>query len=201
MRTGMQQLRKFSRRQAVKALAGFAGSIALSIAHAQSRKTGVPVIGVLSANRIDDREIDAIRTGLRDAGYTDGTTVAIDQLSADSQYDRLPALATEFVQRQVALIIAIGGTVSALAAKKTTTTIPILFTTAGDPVKLGLVSNLRRPGGNLTGRTWLGSGLGGKRVEILHQMLPAATMIGLLVNPANPSLASERGEIEAAARR
>src|SRR5258706_3905627 len=124
MRTGMQQLRKFSRRQAVKALAGFAGSIALSIAHAQSRKTGVPVIGVLSANRIDDREIDAIRTGLRDAGYTDGTTVAIDQLSADSQYDRLPALATELVQRQVALIIAIGRTSFALTGQHTNATLP-----------------------------------------------------------------------------
>src|SRR6266850_3137146 len=153
MRTGMQQLGKFSRRQAVKALAGITGSIALSIAHAQSRKTGAPVIGVLSANRIDDREIDAIRAGLREAGYTEGANVAMDQLSADSQYDRLPALATELVQRQVALIIAIGGTVSALAAKKATTTIPILFTTAGDPVKLGLVSGLRRPGGNLTGVT------------------------------------------------
>jgi len=99
MRTGMQQLGKFSRRQAVKALAGITGSIALSIAHAQSRKTGAPVIGVLSANRIDDREIDAIRAGLREAGYTEGANVAMDQLSADSQYDRLPVLATELVQQ------------------------------------------------------------------------------------------------------
>src|SRR5436305_816358 len=120
MRAGMQQPCKCSRRQAVKALVALTGSIALSIAQAQSRKTGLPVIGVLSANRIDEREIDAIRAGLRDAGYTEGTNVAIDQLSADSQYDRLPSLATELVQRQVALIIAIGGTVSALAAKKAT---------------------------------------------------------------------------------
>lgn len=182
----------------VKVLAGFAGCIALPVA-AQPRKTALPVIGLLSANRIDDREFDALRVGLEDAGYTQGRNVEFDYQSADSQYDRLPALANQLVQRQVALIIAVGGTAASLAAKKATTSIPILFAIAGDPVKLGLVSGLRRPGGNLTGITFLGSGLGGKRLQILREMVPPARVIGYLVNPANPNLASERKEVETAA--
>ena len=169
-------------------------------AQPQPVKSALPVIGLLSGTRLDDREISAVRQGLKETGYTEGHNVVIEYRSAEGQYDRLPTLAADLVHRQVAVIIAIGGTVTALAAKAATPTIPVVFATAGDPVKLGLVSVLSRPGGNLTGATFLATGLGAKRLQLLRELLPTATAIGFLVNPANPNLASETKEVQAAAR-
>src|SRR4051812_29344959 len=141
------------RRQTSKVLMALISALAVGRVAAQS-KASIASIGLLSGTRIDEREIAALQLGLKEAGYSPGSNVVIDFRSADGQYDRLPALAAALVQQQVGLIIAVGGTVSALAAKSATATIPIVFTTAGDPVKLGLVSGLSRPGGNLTGVTF-----------------------------------------------
>jgi putative ABC transport system substrate-binding protein len=188
-----------NRRDATKVLMGLISTLAVGRVTAQPAKAAIASIGLLSGTRMDKREIDALQLGLKDAGYSPGGDVVIDFRSAEGQYDRLPALAAALVQQHVGLIIAVGGTVSALAAKNATATIPIVFTTAGDPVKLGLVSRLSRPGGNLTGVTFLGSGLSAKRLQILREMIPNAKRIGFLINPANPNLASERKEVEAAA--
>lgn len=143
----------------------------------------MPVIGFLSARKADS-DVDllaAFRQGLGAAGYVENKNVAIQYRFADGQYDRLPSMAAELVSRQVAVIVAGGGTQS--AAKEATTTIPIVFSMAGDPVKSGLVPNLGRPGGNLTGVTNLNVEVGPKLVELLHQAVPLATNVGLLVNP------------------
>jgi len=190
---------RISRRRTLQALAALTGCLPLRAVLAQSGKNPLPVIGLLTATRLDERELESIRLGLKDMGFSPGTNVQIDHWSADGQYDRLPALAKDLVRRPLGLIIAIGGTVAALEVKKATETTPILFATAGDPVKLGLVSSLSRPGANLTGITFLGSGLSGKRLQILREMIPAARSVAFLINPANPNLASERREVEAAA--
>src|SRR5207248_5272870 len=116
----------------------------------------------------------------------------------DGEYDRLPALAADLAQRQVTVITANGPAV--MAAKATTTTIPIVFSGAGDPVKLGLVASLNRPGGNLTGVTTLNTGLTSKRLQLLHELTPTATVMALLINPTNSSAEAQARELEAAAR-
>lgn len=166
---------------------------------AQSAK--VTVVGLLTATQLEQAEVNAIWQALGEAGFIEGRNMTIERRSAEGKYDRLPELATDLTHQRPAVIIAIGGTVSALAAKKVTSTIPIVFTTAGDPVKLGLVSTLSRPGGNVTGVTFLGSGLVPKRVEVLRELLPTAKVVGYLVNPANPSATSEIKEFQSAAQR
>jgi putative tryptophan/tyrosine transport system substrate-binding protein len=166
----------------------------------RAQQPAVPVIGFLSGARLDDRERGAVRRGLNEAGYIEGHNVAIEYRSAEGQYDRLPALAADLVRRQVAVIIAIGGTVTALTAKAATETIPIVFATAGDPVQLRLVSSLNRPGGNVTGVSFLGAELGPKRLELLHQLTPTAQAVGFLINPLNPNAASETSDVQVAAR-
>ena len=167
-------------------------------AHAQ--QPTMPVIGLLNATRLDDREVSAVRRGLNDSGFVEGRNIAIEYRSAEGQYDQLPALAADLVNRQVAAIIAIGGTPSAPAAKAATATIPIIFSNGGDAVKLGLVSSHNRPGGNVTGVSFLVSALGAKRLELLRDLIPSATMIGFLVNPANPNTAADISELQVAAR-
>jgi putative ABC transport system substrate-binding protein len=188
-----------NRRYATQAFAALIGALAVGCVTAQQIKPRIASVGLLSGTRIDERENEALHLGLKDAGYSPGSNVVIDFRSAEGHYDRLPTLATALVQQRVNLIIAVGGTVAALAAKNATATIPIVFTTAGDPVKLGLVSGLSRPGANLTGVTFLSSGLSAKRLQILREMVPSAKNIGFLINPANPNIASERKEVESAA--
>jgi putative tryptophan/tyrosine transport system substrate-binding protein len=141
------------------------------------------------------------RQGLKEIGYVEGQNVEIDYRWAEGHNDRLPALAAQLVERHVAVIVAAGGTPSALAAKAATTTIPIVFGVAVDPVEVGLVTSLNLPGGNLTGVTNLNAEVGPKRLELLHELLPAATSMAVLVDPTGPALADAFvRDLEAAAR-
>ena len=150
----------------------------------------MPVVGFLnftSPDGFEDR-LRAFRQGLRDTGYVEGVNVAIEYRWAGNQFDQLPALATELVRRQVA-VIAAASTTSALAAKAATATIPIVFVSGADPVRVGLVSNLARPDGNLTGISFVASELTAKRLELLRELVRGANRIAVLVNPANAELA------------
>ena len=156
---------------------------------ARAQQPAMPVIGFLNGGSPGPFApyVAAFRQGLKEAGYIEGENVAIEYRWLEGQYDRAPSMAAELVRRQVAVIVA--NNPGNLAAKAATTTIPIVFTTGGDPVQLGFVASLSRPGGNLTGVTQLSVEVGPKRLELAHELVPAATMIGLLVNPANPVIA------------
>jgi putative ABC transport system substrate-binding protein len=142
--------------------------------------------------------VAAFRRGLKETGYVEGQNVAIEFRWAEGQYDRVPAMAAELVRRQVTVIVA--NTPGNLAAKAATTTIPIVFTTANDPVQIGLVPSLSRPGGNVTGATVLGVELGAKQLEFAHEIVPTATVIAALVNPNNPYAETLSRDLQAAAR-
>jgi ABC-type uncharacterized transport system substrate-binding protein len=170
---------------------------------ARAQPPTMPVIGFLdprSPDALADR-LRAFHRGLKDAGYIERENVAIEYRWAENQMDRLPALAAELVGLRVGVIISPGGLASTLAAKQATTTIPIVFAISDDPVRLGLVASLARPGGNLTGINFVAGEVTAKRLEILREMVPTATRVAVLVNPANAANAETTlKEVEAAAR-
>jgi putative tryptophan/tyrosine transport system substrate-binding protein len=167
---------------------------------ARAQQPSLPTIGFLSGGSGGAySEIEAaFLDGLKEAGFVPGGNVAVEYRWADGQYDRLPALAADLVRKRVAVIFA-SSSGSAVAAKAATSTIPIVFAGASDPVNLGLVPNLNRPGGNVTGVTMFSHVLSAKRLELLHQLVPKATVIAVLLNPDNPSAETELQSIQAAA--
>jgi putative ABC transport system substrate-binding protein len=169
---------------------------------ALAQQPTVPVIGFLNTTspKTYAFSADAFREGLRALGYIEGQNVAIEYRWADGDYSRMPALATELMNRNVAVIAATGDVVSARAAQAATAAIPIVFTVGTDPVRFGLVKSLNRPGGNLTGMTLFSSTLMAKRMELLTQLVPDARLIALLVNPDNATAVSDQRDAEEAAR-
>ena len=166
---------------------------------ARAQQAGVPVVGLLLSTQLDDRQVGATRQGLRDAGYIEGRNVAIKYRSGDGRFDRLPALAAELVADGPAAIVAVSPAAS-LASKAATATIPIVFVIGADPVDLGLVSSLNRPGGNVTGVTFFINTLGAKRLELLRELVPNAAVVGFLVNPTNPTSESQIADVRSAGR-
>jgi putative ABC transport system substrate-binding protein len=173
------------------------GTAAMWPLSARAQQSAMPVIGFLSS-RFPDESVgvaSAFRQGLTEAGYVVGKNVAIEYRWAEGHYDRLPALAAELVSRHVSVILAAGGPPSAFAAKAATLTIPVIFSAAPDPVRLGLVASLNRPGGNVTGMGVFTATLGAKGVELLKQLVPTASQMAYLVNPSNPSAEIEVKEV------
>jgi putative tryptophan/tyrosine transport system substrate-binding protein len=172
------------RREFITLLGGVAATWPL-VAWAQ--QPAMPVIGFLGAGspQSDAYRVAAVRQGLMEAGFVEGRNVAFEYRWAEDQYGRLPVLAAELVRREVAVIVTIGGNTSAVAAKLATATIPIIFEIGGDPIGMGLVASLNRPGGNITGVTFLVGTLVAKQFEILHETVPKAALIGFLLNPTN----------------
>ncbi|MGH6742503.1 MAG: ABC transporter substrate-binding protein [Bradyrhizobium sp.] len=169
---------------------------------AGAQQPAMPSIGFLSGRSPGEAAavVSAFRQGLSENGFIDGQNLNIEFRWAEGRYDRLKALADDLVARHVAAIAATGGSVSGLAAKAETTTIPIVFASGGDAVKLGLVASLNRPGGNVTGVNLVFGALGAKRLELLRRVVPTATKIAMLVNPNYPSAPTEVRDVEAAAR-
>src|SRR6516225_6511291 len=187
------------RREFITILGGAAAAWPLA---ARGQHGAMPVIGYLgpsSFERSAGSSLFNFKRGLAETGYVEDRNVTIEYRWADDQYERLPAFAGELVQRRVAVLVAAGST-TALPAKATTTVIPTVFMVASDPVELGLVPSLNRPGGNLTGVAYLNAEVAPKRLELLHQSVPAAKSISLLVNPANPSAEAQARELETAVR-
>ena len=176
------------------------GAAAICPRAAWAQQPAMPVIGFLNVASPEGytNYVAAFRDGLKESGYIEGQNVAIEFRWAEGHYDRLPDMAADLAHRQVSVIVA--NTPANLAAKKATDTIPVVFTTASDPVQIGLVSNLSRPDGNVTGVSQLNEALGPKRLELAHELMPAATLIALLVNPSDPARAERLiKEVQAAA--
>jgi putative ABC transport system substrate-binding protein len=179
------------------------GGAAVSWPLAARAQQAIPVIGFLhsgSAGVAFEGQLVAFREGLKEGGYIVGQNVAIEYRWADGNIDRVPELAADLVRRNVRVIAAPGGPSSNLAAKNATTTIPVVFVTGADPVKVGLVSNVRQPGGNVTGITFFAEELGAKSLSLLNQLVPYAKTVGLMVNPLNPETPRRAADAVAAAR-
>jgi putative ABC transport system substrate-binding protein len=187
------------RRDVITLLGGAAAAWPLA---ARAQQQPMPVVGFLGSESADlwANEVRAFQQGLRETGYVEGRNVAIEYLWAEGQNDRVPSLIADLIRRQITVIAAPGSTPAALAAKTATSTIPIVFVIAADPVQLGLIDSLNRPGGNLTGVVTLNAEIAPKRLELLHELFPNATSFALLVNPTNPALAEPVSiNVEAAA--
>jgi putative tryptophan/tyrosine transport system substrate-binding protein len=186
------------RRELIAALGGSAVAWPLAVRAQQP----MPVIGLLSARSpVTDAPLIAVmQHGLNDTGFVEGQNIAIDYRWADGHYDRLPALAADLVQRRVACIITIGGDVSAVAAKAATSTLPIVFLIAGDPVRSGIVTSLNHPGGNITGQSALQVELETKNLELLRELRPNAATVAVLFNPNFPGAEGRVNDFQAAAR-
>jgi len=182
-------------------IAALGGAAAMSFA-ARAQQQAMPLIGFLTPRTPgeDSHVLAAFRQGLKETGYVEGLNVAIAYRFAENDYGRLPALAAELVQRQVSVIVALGAN-AASAAKAATATIPIIFNTGSDPIRLGLIASLNRPGGNLTGVTQLTTEVGPKRLELLREVVPAAREIALLINPENPNTEILLKDLPPAARK
>jgi putative ABC transport system substrate-binding protein len=181
-------------------IAGVAGVATYPFA-VRAQQAAMPVIGFLNSGSPDGfytSPVAAFRQSLKETGYVEGQNVAIEFRWAEGRYDRVPPMAAELVRRQVTVIVA--NTPGNLAAKAATTTIPIVFTTAIDPVQIGLVASLSRPGGNVTGATQFGLEVAAKQLELAHEIVPTATVIAALVNPNNPSTETVLRDLQAAAR-
>jgi putative ABC transport system substrate-binding protein len=169
---------------------------------ARAQQPAIPVIGLLDQRSPDElaARLRGFRQGLRDSGFVEGQNVAIEYRWAENKTERLPELAADLLRRQVAVIAATSGTSPALAAKATATTIPIVFIVSNDPVRLGLVASIARPDGNLTGINFFTGELAAKRLELLHELVPTATRVAVLIDPANPDYAETTvRDVEAAA--
>jgi putative ABC transport system substrate-binding protein len=188
------------RRKFLATLGGAAASWPLA-ARAQ-QQPAMPVVGFLSARSPEESAhlLTALRRGLAESGYVEGTNVTIEYRWAFGQYDRLPGLAAEIVRLPVAVLMSGGGEPAALAAKAATTAIPIVFSVGGDPVRAGLVASFNRPGGNATGVSNLSPGLEAKRLGLLHELVPKATTLGVLINPNFPLSVLQLGDVQQAAR-
>jgi putative ABC transport system substrate-binding protein len=175
------------------------GAVAWPLA-ARAQQPTLPVVGFLAGATPDEYSalIAASLQGLREGGYAEGQNIVVQYGWAEGRYDRLPALAGDLIGRRVGVILAFD-TASALVAKAATTTIPIVFANGADPVKIGLVTNLSRPGGNVTGVSHLVNALSAKRLDLLHELAPTATTIGFLIDPTNPNTESETADMQAAA--
>ena len=190
---------KMKRREFITLLGGAAAGWPLA---ALAQQRAMPVIGFLSSRSPGEAASAeaAFRNGLNETGYVEGQNAHIAFRWAEGRNDRLPALATDLVTRQVAVIVASGGGAAVLAAKAATTTIPIVFTFGGDPVKAGLVASFNRPSANVTGVNWFSADLGPKRLGLLLELVPKAAVIALVVNPMNPEATSQPADVQGAAR-
>jgi putative ABC transport system substrate-binding protein len=169
---------------------------------ARAQQTAMPVIGYLNSSSAGPnvQYVEAFRRGLAESGYVEGRDLKIEYRWAENQYDRLPALVADLIRREVAVIVAAGAVNAALAAKEATRTIPIVFWVGSDPVQVGLVASLNRPGANVTGVTSIGRELLGKRLELIRELLPHSTTVSFLANPDNPNTVSSVQELETLAR-
>jgi len=179
----------------------FAGVVAAWPLAARAQQPAMPVVGFLGAPSAApyERYVAAVHQGLKEVGYIEHQNVAMEYRWANSQYDRLPGLAADLVSRRVAVIVPIGGAPAVLAAKAATSTIPIVFNMGADPIGLGLVTNLNRPGGNITGVAMMTLEIETKRLELLHELAPASTPIAILLNPSNAQAETQEREAQAAA--
>ena len=188
------------RREFIKLLSGAVTAWPLTV---RAQQQPMPVVGFLNAASPGPlrQQVAAFREGLKESDYVEGRNVAVEYRWAEGQYDRLPALVADLVRQQVSVIVSGGGAPAVLAAKAATTTIPIVFSVGGDPVRSGLVASLNRPGGNITGVYQFTSGLEAKRLGLLHEMIPKATPIAVLVNPNFADAENQLRDVQEAATR